>query len=170
MEIVLAESSLVTEYYFIWSTSNVSIFLACLGLTVLPVNIVVGNYISNIFEERYRFKYYQQIVHGLMYILNGVCTTFVICYLKTTNLTSFYCFLTHLMIPFWLASACRQVLLTSEIMVCIGLLLSFHIMIPYSVTQYVGSALLTFVSAEVLEGNLFSLYIMSKIYLICCIR
>ncbi|KAG5008329.1 hypothetical protein JHK85_026871 [Glycine max] len=98
MEIILAESSLVTEYYFIWTTSNVSIFLACLGLTVLPVNIVVGNYISNMFEE-------------------------------------------------------RQVLLTSEIMVCIGLLLSFHIMIPYSVTQYVGSALITFVSAEVLEGN-----------------
>ncbi|TKY65501.1 SPX domain-containing membrane protein [Spatholobus suberectus] len=97
MEIVLAESSLITEYYFIWSTSNVSIFLACLGLTVLPVNIVVGNFISNMFEE-------------------------------------------------------RQVLLTSEIMVCIGLLLSFHIMIPYSVTQYVGSALITFVSAEVLEG------------------
>jgi len=59
MEIVLAESSLITEYYFIWSTSNVSIFLACLGLTVLPVNIVVGNYISNMFEERYRFKYYK---------------------------------------------------------------------------------------------------------------
>ncbi|KAG4922395.1 hypothetical protein JHK86_051208 [Glycine max] len=97
MEIILAESSLITEYYFIWTTSNVSIFLACLGLTVLPVNIVVGNYISNMFEE-------------------------------------------------------RQVLLTSEIMVCIGLLLSFHIMIPYSVTQYVGSALITFVSAEVLEG------------------
>ncbi|XP_028248667.1 SPX domain-containing membrane protein At4g22990-like isoform X4 [Glycine soja] len=98
MEIILAESSLVTEYYFIWTTSNVSIFLACLGLTVLPVNIVVGNYISNMFEE-------------------------------------------------------RQVLLTSEIMVCIGLLLSFHIMIPYSVTQYVGSALITFVSAEVLEDE-----------------
>ncbi|KAK7394822.1 hypothetical protein VNO78_15361 [Psophocarpus tetragonolobus] len=97
MEVVLAESSLITEYYFIWTTSNVSIFLACLGLTVLPVNIVVGNYISNMFEE-------------------------------------------------------RQVLLTSEIMVCIGLLLSFHIMIPYTVTQYVGSALITFVSAEVLEG------------------
>ncbi|XP_027349380.1 SPX domain-containing membrane protein At4g22990-like isoform X2 [Abrus precatorius] len=97
MEIVLAESSLVTEYYFIWSTSNVAIFLACLGLTVLPVNIVIGNYISNLFEE-------------------------------------------------------RQVLLTSEIMVCIGLLLSFHVMTPYSVTQYVGSALITFVSAEVLEG------------------
>ncbi|KAL2330364.1 hypothetical protein Fmac_017945 [Flemingia macrophylla] len=97
MEIVLAESSLITEYYFLWSTSNVSIFLACLGLTVLPVNIVVGNYISNMFEE-------------------------------------------------------RQVLLASEIMVCIGLLLSFHIIIPYSVSQYVGSALVTFVSAEVLEG------------------
>ncbi|XP_020218481.1 SPX domain-containing membrane protein At4g22990 [Cajanus cajan] len=106
MEIVLAESSLITEYYFIWSTSNVSIFLACLGLTVLPVNIVVGNYISNMFEE-------------------------------------------------------RQVLLTSEIMVCVGLLLSFHIIIPYSVTQYVGSALITFVSAEVLEGV--NLSLLSKV-------
>ncbi|XP_054784928.1 SPX domain-containing membrane protein At4g22990-like isoform X1 [Prosopis cineraria] len=97
MEIVLAESSVITGYYFLWSTSSVAIFLACLGLTVLPVNIVVGSYISNIFEE-------------------------------------------------------RQVLLASEIMVCIGLLLSFHIFIPYSVLQYVGSALVTFVSAEVLEG------------------
>ncbi|XP_058737279.1 SPX domain-containing membrane protein At4g22990-like isoform X2 [Vicia villosa] len=97
MEILLAESSLVTEYYFVWSTTKVAIFLACLGLTVLPVNIIIGSYIGNIFEE-------------------------------------------------------RQVLLTSEIMVCIGLLLSFHTLIPYSVTQYVGSALITFVSAEVLEG------------------
>ncbi|KAK4266748.1 hypothetical protein QN277_023629 [Acacia crassicarpa] len=97
MEIVLAESSVITSYYFVWSTSSVAIFLACLGLTVLPVNIVVGSYISNIFEE-------------------------------------------------------RQVLLASEIMVCIGLILSFHVFIPYSVLQYVGSALITFVSAEVLEG------------------
>lgn len=52
MEIVLAESSVITAYYFVWSTSSVAIFLACLGLTVLPVNIVVGSYISNIFEER----------------------------------------------------------------------------------------------------------------------
>lgn len=52
MEIVLAESSLITGYYFIWSTSSVAIFLACLGLTVLPVNVLVGSYISNIFEER----------------------------------------------------------------------------------------------------------------------
>ncbi|KAF5731688.1 hypothetical protein HS088_TW18G00372 [Tripterygium wilfordii] len=97
MEIILAESSVVTEYYFVWSTTSVAIFLASLGLTVLPVNIVVGNYISNMFEE-------------------------------------------------------RQVLLASEIMVCIGILLSFHILIPYSVPQYVGSALITFVAAEVLEG------------------
>ncbi|GLT43922.1 hypothetical protein SLA2020_178460 [Shorea laevis] len=97
MEILLAESSVVTEYYFIWSTTSVAVFLACLGLTVLPVNIVVGNYISNMFEE-------------------------------------------------------RQVLLASEIMVCIGILLSFHVINPYSVPQYVGSALITFVSAEVLEG------------------
>ncbi|KAJ0051325.1 hypothetical protein Pint_00324 [Pistacia integerrima] len=97
MEILLAESSVITEYYFIWSTSSVAIFLASLGLTVLPVNIIVGNYISNMFEE-------------------------------------------------------RQVLLASEIMVCIGILLSFQILVPYSVPQYVGSALITFVAAEVLEG------------------
>lgn len=52
MEIVLAESSLITGYYFIWSTSSVAIFLACLGLTVLPVNVLIGSYVSNIFEER----------------------------------------------------------------------------------------------------------------------
>lgn len=97
MEILLSESSVITEYYFYWSTSRVAIFLACLGLTVLPVNVIVGHYISNMFEE-------------------------------------------------------RQVLLASEIMVCIGILLSFHVRIPYTVFQYVGSALLTFVSAEVLEG------------------
>lgn len=97
MEIILAESSVITGYYFIWPISSVAIFLGCLGLTVLPVNVVVGNYISNMFEE-------------------------------------------------------RQVLLASEIMVCIGILLSFQVFIPYSVPQYVGSALITFVSAEVLEG------------------
>lgn len=97
MEILLAESSVITGYYFVWSTSRVAIFLACLGLTVLPVNVVVGSYVSNMFEE-------------------------------------------------------RQVLLASEIMVCVGILLSFQIIIPYSVPQYVCSALLTFVSAEVLEG------------------
>ncbi|KAH7512839.1 hypothetical protein FEM48_Zijuj12G0132600 [Ziziphus jujuba var. spinosa] len=32
------------------------------------------------------------------------------------------------------------------------IVLSFHILIPYTVPQYVGSALITFVSAEVLEG------------------
>nr|DAD48045.1 TPA_asm: hypothetical protein HUJ06_017982 [Nelumbo nucifera] len=52
MEILLSESSVITSYYFSWSTSSVAIFLACLGLTVLPVNIVVGNYISNMFEDR----------------------------------------------------------------------------------------------------------------------
>lgn len=52
MEILLSESSVITTYYFHWSTSTVAIFLASLGLTVLPVNIVVGNYISNMFEDR----------------------------------------------------------------------------------------------------------------------
>ncbi|KAL9674285.1 hypothetical protein QQ045_030557 [Rhodiola kirilowii] len=97
MEIVLAESSLITSHYFLWSTNNVAVFLACLGLTVLPVNIFVGSYINDKFEE-------------------------------------------------------RQVLLVSEIIVCIGILASFHVLIPYSVPQYVISALVTFVFAEVIEG------------------
>ncbi|KAL8172507.1 hypothetical protein V2J09_024311 [Rumex salicifolius] len=97
LEIVLAESSVITTYYFLWSNQSVAIFLACLGLTVLPVNVIVGNYISNMFEE-------------------------------------------------------RQVLLASEIVVCLGIILSFNTIIPYSVPQYVSSALITFVAAEVLEG------------------
>lgn len=97
MEILLSESSVVTTYYFNWSTSSVAIFLACLGLTVLPVNVVVGSYISNMFED-------------------------------------------------------RQILLASEFFVCLGILLSFHIVIPYSVPQYVVSGLILFVFAEVLEG------------------
>lgn len=52
MEILLSESSVVTSYYFGWTTSTVAIFLACIGLTVLPVNIAVGSYISNMFEDR----------------------------------------------------------------------------------------------------------------------
>ncbi|KAL3738084.1 hypothetical protein ACJRO7_019589 [Eucalyptus globulus] len=97
MEILLSESSVITTYYFRWSTTKVAIFLAFLGLTVLPVNIVVGSYISNMFED-------------------------------------------------------RQILLASEVMVCIGIILSFHLIIPYSVAQYVSSGLIMFVSAEVLEG------------------
>ncbi|CAN4077360.1 unnamed protein product [Withania somnifera] len=97
MEILLSESSVITTYYFSWSTGTVAIFLACLGLTVLPVNLVVGSYISNMVED-------------------------------------------------------RQILLASEIMVCVGILMSFNVIIPYSVPQYVGSGLLLFVAAEVLEG------------------
>ncbi|MCO5549845.1 hypothetical protein L7F22_003319 [Adiantum nelumboides] len=52
MEILLSESSVVTAYYFDWSTRAVALFLALLGLTVLPVNYLVGSYISNMFEDR----------------------------------------------------------------------------------------------------------------------
>lgn len=48
---------------------------------------------------------------------------------------------------------CRQILLASEIMVCVGILLSFQVLVAYSVPQYVVSGLIMFVSAEVLEGN-----------------
>ncbi|KAM0823772.1 hypothetical protein ACQ4PT_070647 [Festuca glaucescens] len=97
MEILLSESSVVTSYYFGWTTSTVAIFLAMLGLTVLPVNAVVGTYISNMFEE-------------------------------------------------------RQILVASELVLLAGVLLSFNVLSTYTAAQYVCSALLTFVSAEVLEG------------------
>uniref|UniRef100_A0A0D6QSH1 SPX domain-containing protein n=1 Tax=Araucaria cunninghamii TaxID=56994 RepID=A0A0D6QSH1_ARACU len=106
MEILLSESSVVTAYYFHWGTSSVAIFLALLGLTVLPVNVVVGNYISNMFED-------------------------------------------------------RQILFASEIFTCLGVLISFNVIFPYSVAQYVCGAFITFVSAEVLEGV--NLSLLSKV-------
>ncbi|KAJ6840641.1 B3 domain-containing protein-like [Iris pallida] len=97
MEILLSESSVITTFYFKWTTGKVAIFLAILGLTVLPVNAIVGTYITNMFED-------------------------------------------------------RQILLVSEIVVLIGIVLSFHVTSQYSVPQYVCSAIITFVAAEVLEG------------------
>lgn len=97
MEILLSESSVITNHYFSWNTSAVAIFLAILGLTVLPVNAVVGTYISNMFED-------------------------------------------------------RQLLMASQVTLLVGILFSFKVTSKYSVVQYVGSALITFLSAEVLEG------------------
>ncbi|CAN6205287.1 unnamed protein product [Urochloa humidicola] len=98
MEILLSESSVVTSYYFGWNTSTIAVFLAILGLTVLPVNAIVGTYISNMFED-------------------------------------------------------RQILLASEVVLLVGILLSFRVGgTTYTAAQYVCSAVLTFVSAEVLEG------------------
>ncbi|PAN07572.1 hypothetical protein PAHAL_1G346800 [Panicum hallii] len=97
MEILLSESSVVTTFYFNWTTSTVAIFLAVLGLTVLPVNVIVGSYVTNLFQD-------------------------------------------------------RQILVASEIMVLIGIVMSFSFTPHYSVPQYVTSALITFVFAEVLEG------------------
>lgn len=97
MEILLSESSVITAYYFGWTTGSVALFLAILGLTVLPVNAIVGTYISNMFED-------------------------------------------------------RQILLASEIMMLVGIIFSFRVTSRYTVPQYVCSALITFVSAEVLEG------------------
>uniref|UniRef100_A0A8R7RG83 SPX domain-containing protein n=1 Tax=Triticum urartu TaxID=4572 RepID=A0A8R7RG83_TRIUA len=98
MEVLLSESSVVTSYYFGWNTSSVAVFLAALGLTVLPINAVVGTYISNMFED-------------------------------------------------------RQILVASEAVLLAGVALSFHVPgTAYTAAQYVCSALLTFVAAEVLEG------------------
>lgn len=76
-EMLVSESSVTTEFYFGWGSYTVSyqivvsltahrlpqllrfscheqvgIFLGLLGLTVLPMSAVVGNCISNIFEDR----------------------------------------------------------------------------------------------------------------------
>lgn len=37
----------------LWVGMQVAVFLSLLGLTVLPISAVVGNYISNIYEDRY---------------------------------------------------------------------------------------------------------------------
>uniref|UniRef100_A0A0E0ETY8 SPX domain-containing protein n=1 Tax=Oryza meridionalis TaxID=40149 RepID=A0A0E0ETY8_9ORYZ len=97
MEILLAESSVVTGYYFGWDIGTVSVFLAVLGLSVLPVNAIVGTYISNMFED-------------------------------------------------------RQILVASEMALLAGVMLSFKLTAEYTAAQYVCSAVLTFASAEVVEG------------------
>uniref|UniRef100_A0A0E0IMI7 SPX domain-containing protein n=1 Tax=Oryza nivara TaxID=4536 RepID=A0A0E0IMI7_ORYNI len=84
MEILLAESSVVTGYYFGWDIGTVSVFLAVLGLSVLPVNAII--------------------------------------------------------------------LVASEMALLAGVMLSFKLTVEYTVAQYVCSAVLTFVSAEVVEG------------------
>lgn len=47
----------------------------------------------------------------------------------------------------------RQLLMVSQITLLVGIIFSFKITSTYSVVQYVVSALVTFVSAEVLEGE-----------------
>ncbi|XP_057838256.2 SPX domain-containing membrane protein OsI_17046 isoform X2 [Cryptomeria japonica] len=69
-EMVISESSVITAYYFNWTTSTVAIFLALLGLTVLPVNLILGNYIGNIFEDR------QLIIAAEILTCLGILITF----------------------------------------------------------------------------------------------
>ncbi|KAI5435071.1 hypothetical protein KIW84_021775 [Lathyrus oleraceus] len=70
MEILLAESSVITTYYFKWSTGTVAIFLAGLGLTVLPINIIVGSYVSNWFDDR------QTLLASEIMVLIGIVSAF----------------------------------------------------------------------------------------------
>lgn len=71
-ELLISESSLLTQYYFNWSTYQVSLFLSVLGLTVLPISAVVGNYISNIYEDRLVVLWTQ--------ITTGVGVIAILCY------------------------------------------------------------------------------------------
>eukprot|EP00850_Spirogloea_muscicola_P010018 SM000057S18448 [mRNA] locus=s57:693290:697883:- [translate_table: standard] len=51
-EVLVSESSVITKYYFKWSTTKIGLFLFLEGMTVLPVSAVVGHYISNLYDER----------------------------------------------------------------------------------------------------------------------
>ena len=57
----------------------------------------------------------------------------------------------------------RQILLASEVVVLVGILLSFESIVKYTVQQYVFSGLIMFVAAEVLEGNNISLNMTNSI-------
>jgi hypothetical protein len=52
----------------------------------------------------------------------------------------------------------RQLLMVSQITLLVGIIFSFKVTSTYSVVQYVVSALVTFVSAEVLEGKQDSIF------------
>lgn len=52
-EVLISESSIVTKYYFRWTPRSVGAFLSVLGLTVLPVNYLIGSFIGNVYEDRY---------------------------------------------------------------------------------------------------------------------
>ncbi|XP_024391930.1 SPX domain-containing membrane protein At4g22990 isoform X3 [Physcomitrium patens] len=71
-ELLISESSLLTDYYFNWKTSQVAIFLSLLGLTVLPMSAVVGNCISNIYEDRVVVLWSQ--------VTTGVGVAAILCY------------------------------------------------------------------------------------------
>ncbi|KAG0605422.1 hypothetical protein M758_9G057600 [Ceratodon purpureus] len=71
-ELLISESSISTQYYFDWTTSQVSVFLSVLGLTVLPISAVVGNCISNIYEDRLVVLWTQ--------ITTGVGVLAILCY------------------------------------------------------------------------------------------
>ncbi|GAQ85466.1 major facilitator superfamily protein [Klebsormidium nitens] len=51
-EVLISESSIVTKYYFRWTPRSVGAFLSVLGLTVLPVNYLIGSFIGNVYEDR----------------------------------------------------------------------------------------------------------------------
>ena len=151
MEILLSESSVITNHYFKWNTSAVAIFLAILGLTVLPINAVVGTYISNMFEDRF----VNLIVSSPCYF----CVT--IGPLESHRIKGFLPLFQE-KLQIWTSlpkSLCsdRQLLMASQITLLVGIIFSFKVTSTYSVIQYVISALITFVSAEVLEGKNFIL-------------
>ncbi|CAI5959533.1 unnamed protein product [Closterium sp. NIES-64] len=61
-EVLISESSLISKYYFQWTINDIGWFLGLLGLTVLPISSVVGNYITNIYEDRLVIMWTQGLI------------------------------------------------------------------------------------------------------------
>ncbi|GJP40506.1 hypothetical protein CLOM_g182 [Closterium sp. NIES-68] len=61
-EVLISESSLVSKFYFQWTINDIGWFLGLLGLTVLPISSVVGNYITNIYEDRLVIMWTQLLI------------------------------------------------------------------------------------------------------------
>jgi hypothetical protein len=80
-EILISESSILTGFYFNWSTPQVGLFLGLLGLTVLPISAVVGNYISNIYEDR--------LVVVVSQVIMGVGVASIVCFCPWLPYTSY---------------------------------------------------------------------------------
>ncbi|CAI5474421.1 unnamed protein product, partial [Closterium sp. Yama58-4] len=61
-EVLISESSLISKFYFQWTINDIGWFLGLLGLTVLPISSVVGNYITNIYEDRLVIMWTQGLI------------------------------------------------------------------------------------------------------------
>lgn len=137
-----------------WKTKRFSSYVALIYYRILKSHRVIPSFensddfftISALNYIKVEQSYYRKQVKPVKIHDALSCWMFVI------GIYALSCRMFAMRIWWYVCPLCRQLLLASEIMVCLGILLSFNVVIPYSVPQYVCSGLLLFVSAEVLEG------------------